>query len=664
MDKGKSPRLRSVRSFGVTNKPSQKTIGVSPPNHFDECVASKFSHAAQLGQYTIRRSGGKLPSATDLLESDSSDNDSISSPSSTDEPQENMVMSLLKQSGRGKVGYVSLFMLVLFTFSNFALEIVDAQIHRIDSPDLYDTLSAEVLSPPFHYTSDRARSSSLGTAAISSVTEALSPILPCAGGVDLRREEHWDTSKGWFNTATSMVNQVRDAFGLEAMTMQPSSSYWSSMVPRGGAQSSSSGTKVHVAPPKRKPQTHVSTISAATPFVSIDTIAGMTLGDLTAAFQFAVESTRPGFNEKKFLDSVNARMRPIIMGLKNAASKSRGIDVEPALTVAPSSKYDVDYGNFDALQFCGAMRLFAEWRVVRQVPDGYKGFAVGMNLGQKDIVQNVAKIEKSVHDWIEYRRDLLTLQSQWDSADAMENTCPVDAKGGKDCTLRSPTLRQLLEHELDMDVHDKHPLPRLKDKTAAMGLLWVRRQLHYQTELFANILQVPTKFTTANTAVTAAYNAVYGKFHGWAVQKIFTYSFQAAPEVDVIYRYMNPHQLVVSEQKAGQKKALGSSNKFDDDNSSDDDSSSGEKGLNPFQKLGNHIVGAWENAFGDDTIDLSDDEADGAGLGGSDFEEYVTKEMTEDAHKHISLYLEVVQPVLGDLLGLFDEMNMDDPSKV
>lgn len=575
-----------------------------------------------------------------------------------------MVLSLLRRSSRGKVGYLSLFMLVFFTFSNFALEIVDAQIHRIDSPELYDTLSAEVLSPPTRYTTsapDRQRSSSLGTAAISSVTEALSPILPFTGGMDLRREELWDTSNGWFNTAGSMIDQVRDAFGLEPM-MQPSSSW--TMIPRGGAKAASTGIKVNSVPPKRKPQPHVSTLSATTPFVSVDTISQMTLGDLTAAVQFAVESTRPGFNEKKFLDSIEPRMKPTILSMKNAASKSRGIDVEPALTRAPSTKYPVDFGDFDALQFCGAMRLFAEWRVVRQVPDGYKGFAVGMNLGQKDIVQNVAKIEKAVHEWIEYRRDILTLQSQWDSADAQEDTCPLDIKGSQDCTLRSPTLRQLLQHELDMEAHQK--LPRLKDRTGAMGLLWVRRQLHYQTELFANILHVPKKFTTTNSAVTAAYNAVYGKFHGWAVQKIFTYSFQAAPEVDVIYRYMNPHQLKLSQKKASQAKS-GTVKVTKDESSNTKDSKKG-KGLNPFQKFGNHVGGMWDNAmtgFGNDSVKNSDDESSSSGeLDDSEVEERVTSEMTEDAHKHIMLYLEIVQPVLGDILRLFDEMNMDDPTKV
>merc|ERR1711966_183458 len=108
-------------------------------------------------------------------------------------------------------------------------------------------------------------------------------------------------------------------------------------------------------------------------------------------------------------------------------------------------------GNIDALNFCAAMRVFAEWRVLRQVPPGYKGYAVGIGLGQKDIVQNIAKIEHAIHNYIDYR-----------------------LSHGHD-VVSSPTLRDLLQYEVDADVHGNTKLPRLKDKTAAMGLLWVRR---------------------------------------------------------------------------------------------------------------------------------------------------------------------------------------------
>ena len=578
-----------------------------------------------------------------------------------------MVVDLLKRTRRGKVGYLSLAMLLLFTFSNFALEIV---------------------------TADRPSGMGLGTAAISFVTEALSPILPFTGGVDLRREEHWDTSDGWIHTATSMIDQVRDAFGIEPML-------WS--IPRGGAQSASAGTKARVMPAKRKVYPHVSTLSAATPFVPVSSIADMTLGDLTAAFRYAIESTRPDFNEKRFLDTINDRMKPIIMGLKNAAAKSRGEGVEPAATNVVSSKFPAMAGdNVDALQFCAAMRLFAEWRVVRQVPDGYKAFAVGMSLGQKDVLQNVAKIEKAVHDWIEYRRDLLDNQSQLDGATGIGyDTYP--SPGSKDCALRSPTLRQLLEHEVDLDTHDNSRLPRLKDKTAAMGLLWVRRQLQYQTALFANILQVPTKFSTTNRAVQTAYNDVYDQYHGWAVQKIFGYSFQAAPEAHVIYRYMNPHQLKVSFQRARlQLKStrvdsvdVQSDNDLNPfqkvwekivdifDNDSSDIKSDNE--LNPFQKVWEKIVDIVDNDSSDiksdnelnpfqkvweKIVDIFDNDSrpvvgvETIVMGGQEVEAFVTQEMTEDAHNHISLYLDIIQPVLGELSGLFNDLNMDDPTKV
>ena len=43
-------------------------------------------------------------------------------------------------------------------------------------------------------------------------------------------------------------------------------------------------------------------------------------------------------------------------------------------------------------------------------------------------------------------------------------------------------------------------------------------------------MQVGEVYDTTNAALNAAYSEVYGKFHGWAVQKIFSYSFQAAPD--------------------------------------------------------------------------------------------------------------------------------------
>ena len=43
---------------------------------------------------------------------------------------------------------------------------------------------------------------------------------------------------------------------------------------------------------------------------------------------------------------------------------------------------------------------------------------------------------------------------------------------------------------------------------------------------------------------------------------------------------------------------------------------------------------------------------------------YIGRKMEKDAKDHISIYLEVVSPLLEDIAGLFEEMNCDDLTKV
>jgi hypothetical protein len=50
-----------------------------------------------------------------------------------------------------------------------------------------------------------------------------------------------------------------------------------------------------------------------------------------------------------------------------------------------------DFGE-TTLKFSSSYAYFAERRIVRQVPVGYKGYAVGMSLGHKDVVQNSGKL--------------------------------------------------------------------------------------------------------------------------------------------------------------------------------------------------------------------------------------------------------------------------------
>ena len=552
------------------------------------------------------------------------------------------------------VGRISVLMLILFTLTDVILSAVDAQMRSIDSTDYYDALSAEVIRPPLHYHSSSNADRSLikprlglGSAAISSVTEVLSPILPFTGGLDLRKEDYW--TNGWFGSASSVVQQVRDAFSTrESEETEPAFL----KTPRGGGNMPASFSKSK----KTSASKHISALSDFKPFVRVEDIAEMTLKDVTMAFRFAIESTREDFNLPKFMKGVRPRVKNAVEKMSEAVSKSRGIDVKPALTgglIATSES-----GDMDALHFCAVMRIFAEWRVLRVVPEGYKGYAVGISLGHKDIVQNVAKIEQAVHTWIDHRRELLSIQEGFEEGATGVNTAPY-------IELRSPTLRDLLQFEIDMEVHDK--LPRLKEKTAAMGLVWVRRQLQYQTALFENLIYVPTRFESSKDAVSAAYLEVYNRYHGWAVQKIFSYSFQAAPEVPEIYKFMNPHRMK-EVTEAAQTQAV---DPLDIQISCEEFTI--EEG-NPFEKVGRHIGREWEKRAGP-VIRIFGGKPSLMELkrvrGGSqeevqqaDIDEYITREMTRDAHEHILAHLEVVKPLLKDLAELFDELNMDDPTKV
>ena len=521
-------------------------------------------------------------------------------------------------------------------------------------------------------------------------------------------------------------------------------------------------------------------VGAVDPFLPFSSIAKLTLGDITTAFQYAVDAGREGsdsFSRQLFASSSD-RLKEMIRAMDETTSRSRGEGVLPARTSPRRATKDVatesvlgplspssGFGDVDALQFCAAMRLFAEWRLLRQVPEGYKGYAVGMGLGHKDVVQNVAKIEGAVHEFLEARANEADGTAECPARnDNGEGGCPRH----DGTPPRSPTLRELLRFEIDHGVQTRAKLPRLKEKSAGMGLLWVRRQLQYQTVIFTNMLDVPSVFPSAIDAVRVAYSDVYNNFHGWAVQKIFNYSFQAAPEVEIVYRHMNPRKLeevmrrarngdigkrevrfavaettpvmktvMEEDEDKGEANSVfavksSSSRTCQSDNPAVNNQSKkiertsslnavtmgnfqNEKGeprsvedvkANPFAKFGAHIITEWDQLthhtggewdklahhVGDEWGKLShhlevewnkaargvvglfqkdlggpnmDVRGGGsAGLSGDALELFVDQEMTLDAQGHIVRYLGIVRPLLSDIAGLFEEMDMDDPTKV
>merc|ERR1711935_537714 len=378
--------------------------------------------------------------------------------------------------------------------------------------------------------------------------------------------------------------------------------------------------------------------------------------------------------------------------MAKATTLARGNGMRPPITAEGK---DVRTGDIDAINFCAAMRIFAEWRVLRQVPPGYKGYAVGIGLGQKDIVGNIAKIEHAIHDYIDFR-----------STEIANNNTNFRQ------VVTSPTLRDLVRYEVENNIQDRSKLPQLKEASAGMGLLWVKRQLVYQTAIFNNVLNVPSRFDSSRAAVQAAYDDVYGDLHGWAVQKIFSYSFQAAPVGIEIYKYMNPHRLEEVQKEANAKilgLQSGTKRKF---------GIVGPLGFlkldntpigkftrhvgNEWNKIACNVVHEWDKLsdnvgnefdkvagtvgqlFGqqqdDDKLDRKrrvnncaalteelDRETEAVSKDAAkelEMEQYINQEMRKDAYDHIKAYLEVVDPLLNDLSTLIDEFNMDDPTKV
>lgn len=203
--------------------------------------------------------------------------------------------------------------------------------------------------------------------------------------------------------------------------------------------------------------------------------------------------------------SINSGIRDVME--KAATSVVTGTPSMHATIDAPRGQK----GSTDALLFCAALRIMADWRVMRQIPEhGYSTYGAGIKLGHKDVILNVKKIENAARAWMERR------------------------KSGYGSVQRRPTLRDLLLEEIDSGRHLK--LPKLEDDSAAVGLLWARRQLEYQQKIYLNTNN--PRFVHISDAVRNAYLDVYSKYHGWTVRKVFELSANAAPPIAILIEQM------------------------------------------------------------------------------------------------------------------------------
>eukprot|EP00522_Entomoneis_paludosa_P012284 CAMPEP_0172452900 /NCGR_PEP_ID=MMETSP1065-20121228/10417_1 /TAXON_ID=265537 /ORGANISM="Amphiprora paludosa, Strain CCMP125" /LENGTH=688 /DNA_ID=CAMNT_0013205031 /DNA_START=421 /DNA_END=2487 /DNA_ORIENTATION=+ len=294
---------------------------------------------------------------------------------------------------------------------------------------------------------------------------------------------------------------------------------------------------------QQKPEKRQLILSASESFLSLEIMEQMTLADMAHVFLYAQKVNQQGFSKTTFQQACRPAAVQAMQALDVATATSRGTLSSPhnpdqripvALLSTPST---ADSDAMDALSFCAAARIFAEWRNVRAVPPGCPAYAFGMGLAKRDLIQNIRKMEQAAHDWMDFYQGVMLVN---------DNNSTPEPAGTSTTTTRiqsvtSPTIRQLLQHELETNCHAR--LPVLVEQSAASGLLWTKRQLQYQSSAMDNNARVPMEFPTPKAAFNAAYESVYGKFHGFLVRTVFQNTFEAAPPANEVLQHMNiPYQ--------------------------------------------------------------------------------------------------------------------------
>ncbi len=397
-------------------------------------------------------------------------------------------------------------------------------------------------------------------------------------------------------------------------------------------------------------------------FLSHDDTGKLLLSDIKEVFLFSAmlnraraEKSAPGRRAcvQKALDSVEA-----------AIAFSRGPNAR--IVLLKTDKNTLTFGDMDALAFIAACRIFAEWRSIRLVPDGYPRYAMGMGVARRDLLQNLGKVEKAIHDYME-------------------------KNSSSDDVTTTPTLRQLMRHEISRNMHPT--LPRLTDRSGANGLLWTIRQVRYQTLIFCNLRQTPFLFLDSKAANQAAYHATYDKYHGFFTRQVFQATFDVAPHADIVMEHMNlsaPEDFFCIESatqaESMEAESINENGIEPEDtwihldlevterqpNTDDDlephrfvDVPTRPKPQHPLERFGNHLQVEWNRM-----ISQCAGVTDQPSLNNSLHQSVIVDAplRREASFKLADLqfcsFIDFMQPLLHDLENMMEELNMNDPSRV
>ena len=89
-------------------------------------------------------------------------------------------------------------------------------------------------------------------------------------------------------------------------------------------------------------------------------------------------------------------------------------------------------------------------------------------------------------------------------------------------------LTSMLKIEREEGIHEGNIL---RDQSAAMGLLWIRRSLAFQMDLYSSLL--PSSTQSPSQAAMDAYDKHLMPYHGWMLQKVFPLSLSQMPDREV-----------------------------------------------------------------------------------------------------------------------------------
>jgi len=126
--------------------------------------------------------------------------------------------------------------------------------------------------------------------------------------------------------------------------------------------------------------------------------------------------------------------------------------------------------------------------------------------------------EKLIEACRELKASMVAVGQDRNAAEIDRNLKKVEALHRMAPRGRRETLRALLEYEKELGVHGQDG--RLKDPSAAIGLLWIRRSLAFQERMYTYVLDGPVAPT--NEAALKAYRETLEPFHGKALQMLYS----------------------------------------------------------------------------------------------------------------------------------------------